>query len=84
MAPIPSIRDLRKSYGDGAEALKVISLDIKEGEVIALIGPNGAGMTTLFSTICGLVRASSGSVTVNGFDIVDDYRKARALIGVVP
>ena len=84
MAPILSIRDLRKSYGDGAEALKGISLDIEEGEVIALLGPNGAGKTTLISTICGLVRASSGSVTVNGFDIVDDYRKARALIGLVP
>ena len=84
MAPILSIRDLRKSYGDGAEALKGISLDIEEGEVIALLGPNGAGKTTLISTICGLVSASSGSVTVNGFDIVDDYRKARALIGLVP
>ena len=84
MAPILSIRDLRKSYGDGAEALKGISLDIEEGEVIALLGPNGAGKTTLISTICGLVRASCGSVTVNGFDIVDDYRKARALIGLVP
>ena len=84
MSPILSIRDLRKSYGDGAEALKGISLDIEEGEVIALLGPNGAGKTTLISTICGLVRASSGSVTVNGFDIVDDYRKARALIGLVP
>ncbi|MBU74971.1 MAG: multidrug ABC transporter ATP-binding protein [Rhodospirillaceae bacterium] len=84
MAPILSIRDLRKSYGEGAEALKGISLDIEEGEVIALLGPNGAGKTTLISTICGLVRASSGSVTVNGFDIVDDYRKARALIGLVP
>lgn len=84
MAPILSIRDLRKSYGDGAEALKGIALDIEEGEVIALLGPNGAGKTTLISTICGLVRASSGSVTVNGFDIVDDYRKARALIGLVP
>lgn len=84
MAPILSIRDLRKSYGDGAEALKGISLDIEEGEVIALLGPNGAGKTTLISTICGLVRASGGSVTVNGFDIVDDYRKARALIGLVP
>lgn len=84
MAPILSIRDLRKSYGDGAEALKGISLDIEEGEVIALLGPNGAGKTTLISTICGLVRASSGSVTVNGLDIVNDYRKARALIGLVP
>ena len=84
MAPILSIRDLRKSYGDGAEALKGISLDIEEDEVIAFIGPNRAGKTMLISTICGLLRASSGSNTVNGFDIVDDYRKARALIGLVP
>ena len=55
MAPILSIRDLRKSFGDGAEALKVISLDIREGDVIALIGPNGAGKRTLISTICGFM-----------------------------
>ena len=84
MAPILSIRNLRKSYGDGAEALKGISLDIEEGEVIALLGPNGAGKTTLISTICGLVRPTGGSVTVNGFDIIEDYREARALIGLVP
>jgi ABC-2 type transport system ATP-binding protein len=84
MAPILSIRNLRKSYGDSAEALKGISLDIEEGEVIALLGPNGAGKTTLISTICGLVRPTGGSVTVNGFDIIEDYREARALIGLVP
>ena len=84
MAPIISIRDLRKSYADGAEALKGISLDIEEGEVLALLGPNGAGMTTLISTVCGLARATSGSISVNGYDIVDDYRQARSLIGLVP
>jgi len=84
MAPILSIRNLRKSYDNGAEALKGITLDIEEGEVIALLGPNGAGKTTLISTICGLIRPTSGSVTVNGYDIVRDYRKARALIGLVP
>ena len=84
MAPIISIRDLRKSYDDGAEALKGISLDIEEGEVLALLGPNGAGKTTLISTVCGLTRATSGSISVNGYDIVDDYRQARSLIGLVP
>ena len=84
MAPILSIRNLRKSYDDGAEALKGISLDIEEGEVIALLGPNGAGKTTLISIICGLVRPTAGSVTVKGFDIIDDYREARSLIGLVP
>ena len=84
MAPILSIRNLRKSYDDGAEALKGISLDIEEGEVIALLGPNGAGKTTWISIICGLVRPTAGSVTVKGFDIIDDYREARSLIGLVP
>ena len=84
MAPIVSIRDLRKSYADGGEALKGVSLDIEEGEIIALLGPNGAGKTTLISAICGITRASSGSVSVGGYDITNDYRKTRAMIGLVP
>ena len=84
MAPIVSIRDLRKSYADGGEALKGVSLDIEAGEIIALLGPNGAGKTTLISTICGITYASSGSVSVGGYDITNDYRKTRAMIGLVP
>ena len=84
MAPIVSIRDLRKSYADGGEALQGVSLDIEEGEIIALLGPNGAGKTTLISAICGITRASSGSVSVGGYDITNDYRKTRAMIGLVP
>lgn len=84
MAPIVSILNLRKSYADGGEALKGVSLDIEEGEIIALLGPNGAGKTTLISTICGITRASSGSVSVGGYDITNDYRKTRAMIGLVP
>ena len=84
MAPIVSIRDLRKSYAEGAEALKGVSLDIEEGEIIALLGPNGAGKTTLISTICGITYASSGSVSVGGYDITNDYRETRAMIGLVP
>ena len=84
MPPIVSICDLRKSYADGSEALKGVSLDIEEGEIIALLGPNGAGKTTLISTVCGITYASSGSVSVAGFDITTDYRKTRAMIGLVP
>ena len=84
MPPIVSIRDLRKSYADGGEALKGVSLDIEEGEIIALLGPNGAGKTTLISTVCGITYASSGSVSVAGYDITADYRKTRAMIGLVP
>lgn len=81
---IISIRGLTKIYNGGHEALKSIDLEIREGEILALLGPNGAGKTTLISTICGLVRPTSGSVTVGGFDIVRDYRKTRQLIGLVP
>ena len=56
----------------------------KKGEILALLGPNGAGKTTLISTICGIISPSSGSVTVDGFDIISDFRKTRAMIGLVP
>jgi len=84
MQPIVSIKNLCKTYQSGHEALKNISLDIEAGEIIALLGPNGAGKTTLISAICGIVSTTSGSVTVDGFDTVKDYRKTRSLIGLVP
>lgn len=84
MSAILKIKDLRKSYAGGFEALKGVTLDIKEGEIIALLGPNGAGKTTLISTVCGITTPTSGSVTVGGFDILDDFREARSLIGLVP
>ncbi|UWQ54515.1 ABC transporter ATP-binding protein [Leisingera caerulea] len=84
MAAILSIRYLRKIYDGGFEALKGVSLDIEEGEILALLGPNGAGKTTLISTICGITTATSGSVSVGGFDNVSQFRAARALIGLVP
>ncbi|KIC11909.1 multidrug ABC transporter ATP-binding protein [Leisingera sp. ANG-M1] len=84
MTAILSIRDLRKIYDGGFEALKGVSLDIEEGEILALLGPNGAGKTTLISTICGITTASSGSVSVGGFDNVAEFRAARSLIGLVP
>lgn len=84
MSIILSIKDLRKIYAGGFEALKDVSLDIEEGEIIALLGPNGAGKTTMISTVCGITSPTSGSVTVSGFDILDNYREARSLIGLVP
>lgn len=84
MAAILSIRDLRKVYDGGFEALKGVSLDIEEGEILALLGPNGAGKTTLISTICGITTATSGQVSVGGFDNVAQFRAARSLIGLVP
>lgn len=84
MSAIISIKNLSKSYDTGLKALDDITFDIRKGEILALLGPNGAGKTTLISTICGLVRPTSGSITVDGHDIVTDYRAARSLIGLVP
>jgi len=84
MNPILSIRDLSKTYAPGFEALKRVSLDIDRGEIFALLGPNGAGKTTLIGIVCGIVNASAGTVTVDGHDVVRDYRAARSLIGLVP
>ena len=78
------IKDLSKIYNNGFTALKNINLNIKKGEIFAMLGPNGAGKTTLISIICGIVTPSSGKVTVDDFDIIDDYRETRARIGIVP
>ena len=75
---------MSKTYDSGLHALKNVNLDIRDGEILALLGPNGAGKTTLISIICGIVTASKGSVSVNGFDNVNDYRQTRELIGLVP
>ena len=84
MSPIIRVSGLTKTYASGFQALKGVSLDIRRGEIFALLGPNGAGKTTLINTICGLVTPSSGTVTVDGHDIIKDYRAARTLIGLVP
>ena len=78
------VRHLGKTYASGFRALDDVTLDICRGEIFALLGPNGAGKTTLISIVCGIVRASTGSVTVDGHDIGRDYRAARSLIGLVP
>tara|TARA_B110000240_G_scaffold2607_1_gene2970 strand:+ start:25 stop:954 length:930 start_codon:yes stop_codon:yes gene_type:complete len=84
MTGIVSVQNVRKIYDGGFEALKGTNLEIQEGEIIALLGPNGAGKTTLISTICGISSLTSGKITVDGMDIGTDYRKVRAMIGLVP
>jgi ABC-2 type transport system ATP-binding protein len=84
MNSIISISNISKTYATGFHALKDINLEIRKGEIFALLGPNGAGKTTLISIVCGIVNASGGTVTVAGNDIIQDYRKTRAMIGLVP
>ena len=84
MNPAISISNLCKTYASGFQALKNVNLDIRHGEIFALLGPNGAGKTTLINIVCGIVNPSTGSVTVDGHDIITDYRAARAMIGLVP
>ena len=84
MPPIIDVQHLVKRYAGDAYALDDVSVQINEGEILALLGPNGAGKTTLISIICGLTSISSGAVSVGGFDVIKDYRKTRALIGLVP
>jgi ABC-2 type transport system ATP-binding protein len=78
------ISDLSKVYDNSFSALKKVSLKVKQGEILAMLGPNGAGKTTLISIICGIVTPSSGTVTIDGFDIIKDYRETRSRIGMVP
>ncbi|MGQ0800792.1 MAG: ABC transporter ATP-binding protein [Pseudomarimonas sp.] len=79
-----SIKQLSKTYAGGFQALKGVDLEIKQGEIFALLGPNGAGKTTLIGITCGIVKPTSGTVKANGFDVINEYRQARACIGLVP
>ena len=78
------INNLSKIYDNGFNALKKVSLKVKQGEILAMLGPNGAGKTTLISIICGIVTPTSGTVTIDDFDIIKDYRETRSRIGMVP
>jgi len=84
MPSIISISHLSKTFASGFQALKDVDLDIRRGEIFALLGPNGAGKTTLISIVCGIVNPTSGTVRVDGHDIIADYRAARSMIGLVP
>jgi ABC-2 type transport system ATP-binding protein len=84
MPSVIFIENLTKTYASGLQALKPIRLEIRKGEIFALLGPNGAGKTTLINIVCGIVTPTSGTVLVDGQDIVRDYRAARSKIGLVP
>ena len=78
------IDNLKKTFQGGLEALKGVNLEIQRGEILALLGPNGAGKTTLINAICGIVLPTSGPISVDGYDVVKDFRKTRSMIGLVP
>jgi ABC-2 type transport system ATP-binding protein len=82
--PVIEVRGLDKTYEGGFKALKGIDLTVRRGEIFALLGPNGAGKTTLISIICGIVNPGQGTVTVDGHDIIRDWRRTRTIIGLVP
>lgn len=79
-----SITALKKFYNNNFKALDDIHLEIHRGEIFALLGPNGAGKTTLINAICGIVRPTSGTVTIAGYDNITQYREARSAVGLVP
>ena len=87
--PAISIRDLVKRYdpagqGEGKLALKGVSFDVPQGQIFGLLGPNGAGKSTLINILAGLVRKTSGTAEIWGFDIDRDRRNASRAIGIVP
>jgi ABC-2 type transport system ATP-binding protein len=79
-----SIRDLRKVYGNGVEALKGVSLDVAAGDFFALLGPNGAGKSTLIGIVSSLVNATDGDAEVFGVSVRRERSKAMSLIGLAP
>ena len=78
------ITDLRKTYGNGVEALKGVSLTVAQGDFFALLGPNGAGKSTLIGSICTLVTPTAGSIRIFGHDLAREREAALSCIGVVP
>jgi ABC-2 type transport system ATP-binding protein len=89
MSDSPAVRfeNVTKTYSGARGTLRAldgVSFEIERGEFFGLLGPNGAGKTTLISVLAGLVRASSGRVTVMGHDVVADYAAARRALGIVP
>ncbi len=81
--PAVEFQQVKKQYGE-LEALKGISFSVEEGSFFGLLGPNGAGKSTLISAMSGLLVPSSGRIKIKGFDVIDDYRQTRRLLGLVP
>ena len=84
MANALEIKNLKKVYDNGVEALKGVDLTVASGDFFALLGPNGAGKSTLINVVCGLVEKTSGTVSIEGLSIDDDYQKAKMHLGIVP
>jgi len=84
IAPALRVRDLRKTYDNGVEALKGVSLDVRPGDFFALLGPNGAGKSTLIGIVSSLVNKSAGEIDVFGVDIARHRGEAMRLVGLVP
>ena len=84
MQSVVSVSNLDKTYASGFRALKKINLEIRNGEIFALLGANGAGKTTLINIICGIVNPTHGVVLADGHDIITEYRAARSKVGLVP
>src|SRR5687768_10112495 len=79
-----SILDLEKTYAGGKRAVDGVSLEVQQGEIFGLLGPNGAAKSTLINILAGLVNKSGGSVTIWSFDIERHPRNAKVSIGIVP
>lgn len=82
--PAIEIKNLRKTYSNGFEALKGIDLQITQGDFFALLGPNGAGKSTTIGLLTSIVQKTSGTVSILGYDLDREPREAKALLGVVP
>src|SRR5262249_1360193 len=84
MQPIISVSNVSKTYASGLRALECVNLDIRRGDIFALLGRHGACVTTLLRIMCGIVNLTEGTVPVAGYDIGRDYRATRSMIGLGP